>query len=127
VKEIIALTLVAWLTGCASFEVIDPQSGLTVKSSAYGRGCVAVDTRLDGTISVIVAQDGTSDWSVSRALAFIADLASSVFGGGDAADGMRGPGIENGCGQILEGSSGSDRSEMIEVAPDTTMGELIGE
>jgi hypothetical protein len=88
--------------GCASFEVSTPD-GTTVSSSAYGRGCVAVDSLPDGTISVIVAQDGTSDWSLGRMFAWIGELASPVFGGGQGdGNGMDGPSPVHGCSQILE-------------------------
>jgi len=88
--------------GCASFEVTTAE-GTVVKSSAYGRGCVAVDTLPDGTASVIIAQDGTSDWSIGRMLGWIGELAAPIFGGSNRPAGMESPSLASGCAQIMEG------------------------
>jgi hypothetical protein len=88
-----------------------------VKSSAYGRGCVAVDINPDGSTSVVVAQDGTSDWSLGRMFAFIGELAASVFGGGPASGEMEGPDSATGCSQIFEASSYDPPPMQFELVP----------
>ena len=98
--------------GCASFEVVyqpdGPEGSTTVvKSSAYGRGCVAVDASVDGTVSVVVAQDGTSDWSISRMFAFIAEIVGQMplIGANTNPDEMEEPDAAQGCSGIFEESN----------------------
>ena len=92
------------LASCASFEVSTPD-GLTIKSSAYGRGALAVDSLADGTMSIIVCQDGTSDWSIGRMFAFIGELAAPIFGGSGQDDDMQSPDSAASCKQIVESAA----------------------
>ena len=99
--------LLVWLAGCGTSSITVYRPGTSTPAASVeqhfaGRGCIAVDTAADGTTSVIVAQDGTSDWSVSRLFAFIADAAAAVFGGSREGGPMPGPGAGSGCSQIFE-------------------------
>jgi hypothetical protein len=67
------------LSGCASAPIsltytpggpgVDPElSSVEIRPEAYGRVCYAVTVAPDGTLEIVVAQDGTSDWVGLRIL-----------------------------------------------------------
>ena len=102
------ILLVLLLCSCATTEIVTYRPGTTevaatVKATALGRACIAVDQRpTTGRLSITVEQDGTSDWSVSRLLAWLGDIAGNVFGGKARSDGMEGPSSRSGCAGLFE-------------------------
>ena len=110
-----AIPLLLLSLGCGTSTITVYRKGETtpaavVEQSFSGRGCIAVDTTPAGKSSVIVNQDGTSDWSATRLLAFLGDMASAVFGGGDGDGSMQGPSPYSGCSSIFEDNGGADAS-----------------
>jgi len=104
-KEIVCALV--FCLGCASYEVeyIPPYpeaATILVKSHMYGRGCIAMDLALDGTVSIVVAQDGSTDWIIGRALGWIAELAAPIFGGRNDPDQMKGTSTVQGCDGLFE-------------------------
>jgi hypothetical protein len=94
----VAIVFTVLLLGCGSSGITvyrlvegEPQPVAEVTQKFAGKGCIAVDSRVDGSASVIVQQAGTSDWSVSRLLAYLGDTAGVVFGGTRGAEEMQGP------------------------------------
>jgi hypothetical protein len=93
--------------GCAQVPITyqpDPDHPAVVSfdPSIVGRGCIYLSVE-DGDLEIIVAQDGTSDWSVARLVAWIGDVAGSVFGGGDrSGSGIGAPDPLQGCIQLFE-------------------------
>ena len=130
-RALLALLLIVGL-GCVTHvvEYTPPGSDeptLTTKSTAVGRSAMAVDTTPGGGVSAVICQDGTSDWSISRLLSDLGQLTGSVFGG-EQTDGIKGPDPASSCKQLLEsGDADEEESDPIEVDPDTTIGELVGE
>lgn len=42
-------------------------TSVEVDPGFYGRGCVSVDVKQNGDVSVLIQQDGTTDWIIGRA------------------------------------------------------------
>jgi len=85
------------LVGCGNsgitlYRMVDgePQPVVDIEQRFAGKGCIAVDSQGD-TVSIIVQQAGTSDWSISRAFGFLGDIVGGVFGGSRGMDAMQGP------------------------------------
>lgn len=104
IKLVLIGALSLLLMGCATNTIKVPNpsgSGnlLEIAQEFKGRGCIAVES--DGEKSkVIVVQDGTSDWSLSRTFEFLGAAASNVFGGSTEAD-QRGPDPTEACKSVL--------------------------
>ena len=98
-KRLLILALVAWMTvGCGAnsitvFKLVDgePVPVVQVDQHFAGKGCIAVDSDIEGNASVIVQQAGTSDWSLSRLGGFLGDTVGAVFGGSRSMGEMQGP------------------------------------
>lgn len=104
---VIGTALSVILSGCASstIEIFVPGTEIReakVTQSFLGRGCVAVDRSVAGKISVIVQQDGSSDWSASRLLGWLGDIAGNVFGGESRSKRMEAPDAAQGCAGVFE-------------------------
>ncbi len=102
---------VGLLAGCAStpFEEVPTdktESVLVLNPNLKGRGCAwtSVKRATDGSyeIEMIVAQDGTSSWSVSNMLSWLGEVAGSIFGGSRNLDAPPGPDPLHGCEQLFE-------------------------
>lgn len=80
-------------SGITIYKMVDgePVPTVEVQQRFAGKGCIAVDSAIDGSASVIVQQAGTSDWSISRMFGFMGDMAGSVFGGERGMTEMQGP------------------------------------
>lgn len=119
-KQLTTLALVACMTvGCGTsaitvYKLVDdePVPVVQVNQHFAGKGCIAVDSETDGSASVIVQQAGTSDWSISRALAFVGDIAGGVFGGERGANEMQSPstGME-GCEGLFVDTADNETTE----------------
>jgi len=102
-----SLALALALVGCASTELEVMRPGTTevaarLHVSAFGRACLVVEQRpTTGHLNVMVEQDGTSDWSVSRLLGWVADVAGGVFGGERRAREQAKPSSSSGCAGVL--------------------------
>ena len=109
-KDLTAILLLAFCVGCAGtpITITAPDSTIIeIDPGLYGRGCSwASLTQLeDGSIEidVVVAQDGSTDWSLLRLLDSVADVAGMIFGGGQRQmDGMAGPSPTTGCAQLVD-------------------------
>ncbi len=106
-----AYLVVLLITGCASAPIRyqpDPAQPpvLEIDPGVTGRGCLYARYS-EGELEVIVAQDGTSDWSISRLFAWIGEVAGAVFGGAASGSGMQGPDPLQGCAQLF-GDGGDD-------------------
>lgn len=105
----LVIALALSVIGCATSEVTVYRPGeatpaARIAQNFAGRGCLAVDTSPDST-SVLIQQDGTSDWSLSRLFAMLGDVAGGVFGGARDPQGMTGPSDAVGCRGVLEGAA----------------------
>lgn len=100
------LAALAWLPGCAGVPLSyrpDPTQPavLELDPGIKGRGCIYIKAS-PTELEVVLAQDGTSDWSVSRMLGWLGDLGAAVFGGGQTStDGMQAPDPVQGCAQLF--------------------------
>jgi len=105
---VLVLAALWWLSGCASSKVTIYRPGTAevaaeIEQSFTGRGCIAIDQRpTTGQLSIAIEQDGTSDWSVSRLLVYLGDVAGSVFGGERKSRTMEDAGIASGCAGLFE-------------------------
>ena len=107
-SRIFAVVLLVFSLGCAGGEIAfqpDPDNPpiLVLKPGFFGRGCLFVDYTDDAgvAISIVVAQDGTSDWSAFRLLDSLKDTVGSVFGAAPG-DGMDAPSGAQGCAQFYQ-------------------------
>lgn len=101
----VGLALAVALAGCASNSITIPgEYPITVEQSLYSRGCLAMDYEpTTQRVSVVIQQDGTSDFSVFRLVDSVADMAAGVFGGERRGQGMQGPTIGGGpCESIFQ-------------------------
>jgi hypothetical protein len=95
--------------GCAQMPLTyqpDPESVpvLSMDPNIFGRGCLYMIYE-EGSLEMVVIQDGSSDWSLSRLLAWIADVVPPVFGGGErSGTGMAGPSDIVACASLFGGS-----------------------
>lgn len=115
-RHAIPILLLTLALGCAGGSITLTPNGkdqpvVTLDPSLYGRGCLWATVEFDpdtGAFSVdmVVAQDGTSDWSVGRELSFVADVVSAapIVGGERRMDQSREPSAIDGCGQLVEQS-----------------------
>ena len=107
---IAAYAVLLLITGCASGNLTlrpDPEQPavLEIDPNVVGRGCLYASYE-DGKLEVMVIQDGTSDWSVTRAVSWIADVAAEVFGAGESGSGMQGPDPIHACTYFFEEEEG---------------------
>jgi hypothetical protein len=118
-RVLIALPLIALLVGCASAPISyrpDPEKPpvLALDPNLKGRGCISVVATPD-RLEVILAQDGTSDWSLSRMFAWIGELGAAVFGGAPPSEaGMQGPDPTQGCAQLFETATDEIKVRVVE-------------
>ena len=82
-----------------------------IEQTFTGRGCLAVSSTDEG-IDILIQQDGTSDWSISRLMAWIGDIAGGVFGNDTKGEGMAGPSDSSGCNGVVEDSP--EREEFVD-------------
>lgn len=123
IKEIIVLTLALALSvACAKATVVyhlpgQDQPVVEITPKIVGRGCMTVDLDRQGVLQVVVAQDGSSDWSLGRSVAWIGELGAAVFSGRKTGDGMEGPDPLQGCAQLF--TDEAEGNQPIVVAPHT--------
>lgn len=104
-RNIFLILFLALALGCAKSPVTwQPDATkppvLTMDPGLFGRGAIAIEATTT-TLDIVVCQDGTSDWSLSRLFAWIGELAGSVFGGTPTTDGMKGPDPMAGCAALF--------------------------
>lgn len=105
VTSLVALFTTVGVVGCAGASIrYQPVASeppvLEVDPSILGRGAMVVNLRRgDDSVEVIVCQDGTSDWSVSRVVALLGEVVGYVFGANDPGS-MAGPDPARGCAAL---------------------------
>ncbi len=112
-KTLLFLALSFCVVGCGTNPIrIQPpgseQPIIEINPRGYGRMCswVTFEQKADGTTSVdyVLAQDGTSDWSVSRLLAYVSDVVASlpIVGSGERkAEKMESSSMIEACAQLV--------------------------
>ena len=110
------LALLVALAGCANstVEYIDP-NGEPIKLTQRfgGRGCIAATTHTDGTVDVIVQQDGSSDWAGVRAIPAALQIALATLFGTRTEDPAEFPGPSDiqGCAGLFTIEETDDAEE----------------
>ena len=91
---------------------------VTINQSMGGRGCIAVDRSPDGSLSIIVQQDASSDWAGIRALPAMVKVAlTTFFGNRDTSGetGFTGPSDIQGCAGVFESTEETLEEDVTEV------------
>lgn len=112
------LVLSFFVVGCGSNKLVllppgSDQPVVQILPKGYGRLCswVTFEQTPSGTVKVdyVLAQDGTSDWSVSRLFAFVSDIVGSlpIIGGNGVRSGnaMETPSTIQACAQLVQGAT----------------------
>lgn len=102
--------------GCASSTVTfmdENDRPVTLEQEFRGRGCIAISRPKDGSVDIIVQQDGSSDWAGVRALPVLAQVAlATLFGNRDTeSEGFTGPSDVQGCAGLFESTIYEDDQE----------------
>ncbi len=106
-KRITAFFCMASLVfGCANSSVnftAADGSPVSVEQRFGGRGCIAVSRPVDGSVDIIIQQDGSSDWSGVRAIPALVQIAlATLFGNRGSEDaGFAGPSDIQGCAGLF--------------------------